>query len=128
MFDKCFDFFHRFPKFYIVSIELDGLNVFVVPADIEWAMLVTYHRGKMEKISGSSLYHKYSKMLDGYDIVIGSIANDRMFYVLDNFFLGNITDAALVNSLSALQLGQQYVCITQKRRISRRCNQRRRRR
>ena len=37
-----------------------------------------------------------------------------MFYVLDNFFLGNITDKALVMSLSALQLGQQYVAITQK--------------
>ena len=37
-----------------------------------------------------------------------------MFYVLDNFFLGNITDKALVASLSALQLGQQYVAITQK--------------
>lgn len=37
-----------------------------------------------------------------------------MFYVIDNFFIGNITDAALVNSLSALELGKQYVAITQK--------------
>ena len=34
-------------------------------------------------------------------------------YVLDNFFLGNITDKALVMSLSALQLGKQYVAITE---------------
>ena len=47
-------------------------------------------------------------------MIVGSIANDRMFYVIDNFFLGNITDAALVNSLSALELGKQYVAITQK--------------
>jgi hypothetical protein len=31
-----------------------------------------------------------------------------------NFFLGNITDAALVNSLSALKLGKQYVATTEK--------------
>ena len=37
-----------------------------------------------------------------------------MFYVLDNFFLGNITDKALVMSLSALQMGKQYVAITEK--------------
>ena len=37
-----------------------------------------------------------------------------MFYVIDNFFLGNITDKALVNSLSALQLGKQYVAVSQK--------------
>ena len=53
-------------------------------------------------------------MADGYDVIIGSIADDRMFYVLDNFFLGNITDKALVMSLSALQLGQQYVAVTKR--------------
>ena len=34
--------------------------------------------------------------------------------MLDNFFLGNITDKALVMSLAALQPGKQYVAITQK--------------
>ena len=37
-----------------------------------------------------------AKVLEGYDMVIGSIANDRMFYVLDSFFEGTITDTALV--------------------------------
>ena len=37
-----------------------------------------------------------------------------MFYVLDNFFTGVITDMALVNSLSALKLGKQYVATTEK--------------
>ena len=36
-----------------------------------------------------------------------------MFYVLDNFFQGNITDLALMKSLSALQLGKQYVAVSQ---------------
>ena len=53
-------------------------------------------------------------MSENKDLVIGSIANDRMFYVIDNFFIGNITDAALVGSLSALQLGKQYVAVSQK--------------
>lgn len=34
--------------------------------------------------------------------------------MLDNFFLGNITDKALVMSLSALQTGVQYVAMTPK--------------
>lgn len=101
-------------KFYIVSVDTADLNTIEVPADIEWAMLVAYHRGRMEKIKGTSLYEKYRKMSENKDIVIGSIANDRMFYVIDNFFIGNITDAALVGSLSALQLGKQYVAVTQK--------------
>lgn len=101
-------------KFYIVSVDLSDLNMIEVPADIEWAMLVAYHRGRMEKIKGTALYEKYRKMADDKDLVIGSIANDRMFYVIDNFFIGNVTDAALVGSLSALQLGKQYVAVTQK--------------
>ena len=101
-------------KFYIVSVDTTDLKTIEVPADIEWAMLVAYHRGRMETIKDTPLYEKYRKMSKDKDIIIGSIANDRMFYVIDNFFIGNITDAALVGSLSALQLGKQYVAITQK--------------
>lgn len=101
-------------KFYIMSINTKELACLDVSADIDWAMLVAYHRGKMEKIIGTSLYKKYHDMTDKKDLIVGSIANDRMFYVIDNFFVGNITDKALVNSLSALQLGRQYVAVTQK--------------
>ena len=101
-------------KFYIVSISVDNLAVLDVPADLEWAMIVAYHRGRMEKIKGTPFYSKYQEITKDKDLVIGSIANDRMFFVIDNFFIGNITDAALINSLSALELGKQYVAVTQK--------------
>lgn len=101
-------------KLYIVSVDMTDLSVLDMPADIEWAILVAYHRDRMERIKYTALYAKYRNMSEGADMVIGSIANDRMFYVIDNFFIGNITDAALVGSLSALQLGKQYVAITQK--------------
>lgn len=101
-------------KFYVVSIDISELRATEVPADIDWAMIVAYHRGRMEKIKGTNLYAKYSSMTSDKDLAIGSIANDRMFYVIDNFFLENITDIALVSSLSALQLGKQYVALTEK--------------
>ena len=101
-------------KFYIVSIAVEELAVLDVPADLEWAMIVAYHRGRMEKIKGTPFYHKYQEITKDKDLVVGSIANDRMFFVIDNFFIGNITDAALINSLSALEQGRQYVAVTQK--------------
>ena len=101
-------------KFYVVSLNLTDLRVIKVKPDLEWAMLVAYNRGKMDEVKGTKLYEQYADIAKGYDVIIGSIANDRMFYVLDNFFLGNITDKALVMSLSALELGQQYVAITEK--------------
>ena len=36
-------------KFYIVSISIEGLDILDVPADLEWAMIVAYHRGRMKK-------------------------------------------------------------------------------
>jgi hypothetical protein len=101
-------------KFYIVSVSVDKLAHIEVPADIDWAMLVAYHRGKMEKINGTPFYNKYRSMTLNKDLIIGSIANDRMFFVIDNFFVGNVTDMALINSLSALQLGKQYVAVSQR--------------
>ena len=101
-------------KFYIVSVSTENLALIEVPADIDWTMLVAYHREKMKKIDGTPFYNKYRDMTQDKDLIIGNIANDRMFFVIDNFFVGNVTDMALVNSLSALQLGKQYVVISQK--------------
>ena len=94
-------------KFYVISLDMTGLRVLNVKPDLEWAMLVAYNRGKIDEARGTSLYEHYAAMSKGYDVVVGSIANDRMFY-------GNITDKALVMSLSALQLGEQFVAITEK--------------
>ena len=101
-------------KLYIVSVDMTDLKTAVIQANIEWAMLVAYHRGRMERIAGTPLYEKYSAMLRDCDMAVGCIADDRMFYVIDNFFIGNITDAALVGSLKALQLGRQYVALTER--------------
>ena len=101
-------------KFYVVSLDMTGLRALHVKPDLEWAMLVAYNRGKMDEAKGTSLYERYAEIAKEYDVIVGSIADDRMFYVLDNFFLGNITDKALVMSLSALQLGEQCVAITEK--------------
>ncbi len=101
-------------KFYVVSLDTTDLRILRVPSDLEWAMLVAYNRGKMDEARGTSFYKRYAAMAEGYDVIVGSIANDRMFFVLDNFFLGNITDKALVMSLSALQPGEQYVAVSKK--------------
>jgi hypothetical protein len=101
-------------KFYIVSIDLTELKSIEIPEDINWAMVVAFYRGKMEKIKGTAFYNKYANLLHEKDIAIGSIADDRMFFVIDNFFQENITDVALINSLSALKLGKQYVALTQR--------------
>jgi len=102
------------PMFYQMAVDLDDLQVLHVDVNIDWAMLIAYYRGYMHGEEESSLYHKYAHMADGYDMIIGYIADDRMYQVLTDFFEGRITDTALIASLSALNLGKQYVAVTQK--------------
>lgn len=101
-------------KIYTLSVELSELKILDVEVGLEWVLLVAYNRGKMESARNSQIYNQFANLSKGYDMIIGYIANDRMFVVLDRFFNGEITDLALINSLSALQLGKQYVALTEK--------------
>lgn len=105
-------------KIYTLQADLSNLKILTVDVGLDWALLIAYNRGKMESVKNSNIYKKYKALSEGYDMIIGYIANDRMFVVLDRFFNGEITDRALINSLSALGLGKQYVALTQKA-----CNQ-----
>lgn len=102
------------PKMYTLRINLKELKVLDIPLDMDWAFLIAYNRGHMEGYSNSPLFKRYAKMENGYDIVTGYIANDRMYQVMNRFFEGDITNTALLNSISALMLGKQFACISQK--------------
>lgn len=101
-------------KLYTVNVDLSGLKILDIEVGIDWALLVAYNRGKMDSVKGTAIYNRIAEMADGCDMLIGFIANDRMFVVLDRFFKGEITDEALIHSLSALKLGKQYVALTEK--------------
>ncbi len=101
-------------KIYTLGVDLSDLKIFDVDIGLDWALLVAYNRGKMESVKHSTIYNRIADLRKGCDMIIGYIANDRMFVVLDRFFNGEITDLALINSLSALKLGKQYVALTEK--------------
>ncbi len=103
------------PVIYTLSMDLSGLKVLHTKVDLAWAMLTAYNRGHMSKVKDRPVYKKYAHMTDGYDVVIGPIADDRMYRVLTQFFTTRLlTDVALINSLSALDLGIQYAALTDK--------------
>jgi hypothetical protein len=101
-------------KFYTVELDITGLKVLTVEIGMDWAMLIAYYRKEMESAKGAPIYEKYAHMADGYDVIIGYIANDRMYTELSRFFNKTLTDVALINCLSALDLGKQYVAISEK--------------
>ncbi len=101
-------------KIYTLSVDLSDLKILDVEVGLDWALLIAYHRGKMDSVKHSAIYNRFADFSKGCDMIIGYIANDRMFVVLDRFFNGEITDLALINNLSALKLGKQYVALTEK--------------
>lgn len=101
-------------RLYTLSVDLSNLKILDVEVSLDWALLIAYNRGKMESIKNTSIYKRFANLSKGCDMIIGYIANDRMFVILDRFFNGDITDLALINSLSALKLGKQYVALTEK--------------
>ena len=78
-------------RIYTLSVDLSGLKILDVEIGLEWALLIAYHRGKMESVKNSPIYHYFADLSKGCDMVIGYIANDRMFVVLDRFFNGEIS-------------------------------------
>lgn len=106
----------NYPNSVIYTLELDLTDISVkeIPLDLDWALFVAFNRGKLTKEKSPELFKKYSEYKNNVDLFKGYIANDRMFVVMDRFFDGTITDKALIESLSALKLGIQYVAITQK--------------
>ena len=102
------------PKFYTVELDLSELKVLNVEIGLEWALLIAYYRKEMESAIGTEIYEKYANFANGYDIIVGYIANDRMYTELSRFFNKTLTDTALIHCLSALDLGKQYVAITKK--------------
>ena len=93
---------------------MNGLKILNVDFGIEWAMLIAYYRGYLDEVKGTPIYEKYANMAKGYDVIVGYVADDRMYRVMTSFFQKEITDLALINSLKALDLGKQYVAISQK--------------
>ena len=102
------------PKLYTVELDMTGLKVLTVEIGMDWAMLIAYYRKELESAKGTPIYEKYAHVADGYDVIIGYIANDRMYTELSRFFNRTLTDVALINCLSALDLGKQYVAVSEK--------------
>ncbi|MDO4198645.1 MAG: DUF3990 domain-containing protein [Erysipelotrichaceae bacterium] len=102
------------PVFYTLKFFAYDFNIIDIKVDLDWAMLIAYYRGYMDEYKDTRIYKKYAHFTDGYDAIIGYIADDRIYAVMTDFFEGRITDEALIACLSALKLGRQCVCLDQK--------------
>ena len=100
---------------YTLHLKTEDLTVYTFNSKFLWAMFIAYNRGMIPL--NSLLYENLSTTfmhIENHDVIVGTIADDRMFYVLEQFFDDAITDKALYACLDCMKLGSQVVLKTKK--------------
>ena len=100
------------PTFYSCELDLEGLRVHRFDDGLDWALFVAWNRDMIPEEFRSVYDGRFQPLREKNDVLVGRIADDRMFIVLDMFFKNTLSDAALVDCLKALNLGNQYCALT----------------
>jgi hypothetical protein len=97
------------------EITLTELSVKKFENDDDWLLTIVFNRrnfNKKKKIHDIRDY--YRKAIEQYDVVIGAIANDRMFSTINAFIENNITDKVAIECLKMMQYKPQLVLKSKK--------------
>lgn len=98
---------------YTYVYSLDNLNVYTFN-DIEfWMLFVLYNRGGINHGEYKRLDAMVEQVLS-YDVIIGSISDDRSAHIYNQFSIGAITDKCVEECITYYKLGEQIVFKTDK--------------
>lgn len=109
-------FVANFPNssLYIVNFHKEGLKARWFGVNREWMLMIAFFRGRLEEFRNSRAVLELIESMKGIDYIIAPIADNRMFEIIDSFIDGEITDLQCRHCLSATNLVNQYVFVTQK--------------
>lgn len=120
-------FVSGFPQssLYMLDFDKAGQKELKLGVEQDWMLMIAFFRGKLTEHEKHPLIQKILERLNGVDYVVAPIADNRMFQIIDSFIEGEITDIQCRHCLSATNLGNQYVFLTQRAadqiKILRRC-------
>ncbi len=75
-------------------------------------LAVCFYRGSLDKYKEHEKIKRVIEETKGADLLITPIADNKMFYTMSQFAEGEINSLAALHSLSASNLGLQYVLKT----------------
>ena len=99
---------------YMLRFDRSGLVGKEFGVSSDWVLLIAYFRKRLREYADSVVIRELVKQVDGVDYIMAPIADNRMFEIIDQFIDGEITDEQCRHCLSATNLGQQYVFLTEK--------------
>ena len=82
--------------------------------DRTWLLLVGYHKGLLKEYENHPLIQKLLKKIEDVDYIIAPITDNRVTDLINNFVHKMITDAQCCHCIAELNLGNQYVFLSNK--------------
>lgn len=109
-------FVTHFPdsSLFMVAFDPTGLRKEEFNVDRDWMLAVASYRGRLREHLEHPLVQDVRSRVENADYLIAPIAGNRMYETIDLFIDGEITDLQCQHSLSATNLGKQYVFTTQR--------------
>ena len=77
-------------------------------------LVIAYFRNRLGEFASSKIIKSLLDSIRDADYIVAPIADNRMFEIIDSFIDGEITDQQCQHSLSATNLGNQYVLVSEK--------------
>ena len=106
---------YRDSSIYIFAIHnFQNLKIVEFDISLEWMLMVSYYRGQLDEYKDSQIIIDIIKKVNEADVIIAPIADNDMYEIMTRFARGDITDLQASLSLSASNLGKQYVLKTEK--------------
>lgn len=94
---------------YSFTYNLDNLNVLKFNCDLNWMLTICFYRGLLNDYKDNLKIKNLIKKVEDCDVIIAPIADNRMFYIMNQFIDGNINANIALHSLASSKLGYQYV-------------------
>lgn len=99
---------------YMLKFNCAGLKKREFGVSRDWMLMIAYFRERLGEYANSEMINRLVKENTGVDYIVAPIADNRMFEIIDQFINGEITDVQCQHCLSATNLGNQYVFVSQK--------------
>ncbi len=99
---------------YMLKFNSDGLKRKEFGVNRDWMLMIAYFRERLGEYANSEIIETLVKEMQEVDYIVAPIADNRMFEIIDQFIDGEITDVQCQHCLSATNLGNQYVFVSEK--------------
>lgn len=109
-------FVSNFPasSLYMLKFKRKGLKRKIFGVTREWMLMIAYYRNRLGDFANAGIIRELADQNTGVDYIVAPIADNRMFEIIDSFIDGEITDVQCKHCLSATNLGNQYVFVSEK--------------